>query len=336
MHFHQWKRRQFMTLLGGAAAAWPLAARAQQPDRKRRIGVLMAHAENDAEFHDYLAAFREGLQKLAWMEGRNIQIDSRWGALDDAEARQRSAKELIALQPDLVLTQNTPPTATMLEQTRAIPVVFVIVADPVGSGFVQSLARPGTNATGFTIMEPTIAGKWLELLKEIAPRVNRAAFLFNPATTPYRDIYLKPFQAAAASLALEAIAAPVHDTQELESVVAAHAREPNGSLVVMPDGFLNVHRAEIVLLAARYHVPAVYPWRFFAEIGGLLTYGSVQGDMFRTAATYVDRILKGEKPADLPVQAPTKYELVVNLKTAKALGIDIPPTPLARADEVIE
>jgi ABC-type uncharacterized transport system substrate-binding protein len=336
MHFHQWKRRQFMTLLGGAAAAWPLAARAQQPDRKRRIGVLMAHAENDAEFHDYLAAFREGLQKLAWMEGRNIQIDSRWGALDDAEARQRSAKELIALQPDLVLTQNTPPTATMLEQTRAIPVVFVIVADPVGSGFVQSLARPGTNATGFTIMEPTIAGKWLELLKEIAPRVNRAAFLFNPATTPYRDIYLKPFQAAAASLALEAIAAPVHDTQELESVVAAHAREPNGSLVVMPDGFLNVHRAEIVLLAARYHVPAVYPWRFFAETGGLLTYGSVQGDMFRTAATYVDRILKGEKPADLPVQAPTKYELVVNLKTAKALGIDIPPTPLARADEVIE
>ena len=330
------KRRDFITLLSGAAVAWPLGARAQQPERKRRIGVLMAHAENDAEFHDYLAAFREGLQKLGWVEGRNIQIDSRWGALDDAEARQRSAKELIALQPDLILTQNTPPTATMLEQTRAIPVVFVIVADPVGSGFVQSLARPGANATGFTIMEPTIAGKWLELLKKIAPRVNRAAFLFNPATTPYRDIYLKPFQAAAASLALEAIAAPVHDTQELESVVAAHARESNGSLVVMPDGFLNVHRAEIVLLAARYHVPAVYPWRFFAETGGLLTYGSVQGDMFRTAATYVDRILKGEKPADLPVQAPTKYELVVNLKTAKALGLDVPPLLQQRADEVIE
>ena len=253
------KRREFITLLAGAATAWPLGARAQQPDRKRRIGVLMAHAENDAEFHDYLAAFREGLQKLGWTEGRNIQIDARWGALDNAEARQRSAKELIALQPDLILTQNTPPTATMLEQTRAIPVVFVIVADPVGSGFVQSLARPGANATGFTIMEPTIAGKWLELLKEIAPRVNRAAFLFNPATTPYRDIYFKPFRAAAASLALEAIAAPVHDTSELESVVAAHAREPNGSLIVMPDGFLNVHRAEIVLLAARYHVPAVYP-----------------------------------------------------------------------------
>ena len=188
------QRREFITLVG-AAAAWPFAARAQQPKRKRRIGVLMAHAENDAEFHDYLSAFREGLQKLGWTEG-DIQIESRWGALDDAEARQRSAKELLALQPDLILTQNTPPTASMLEQTRTIPVVFVIVADPVGSGFVQSLARPGTNATGFTIMEPTIAGKWLELLKEIAPRVNRVAFLFNPATTPYRDIYLKPFKAA--------------------------------------------------------------------------------------------------------------------------------------------
>src|SRR2546427_2844546 len=324
-----------MTLLSGAAAAWPLAARAQ-PDRVRRIGVLMAHAESDPEFQAYLTTFREELQKLGWSEGRNIQIDSRWGALDDAEARQRSAKELVALQPDLILTQNTPPSASMLQETRAIPIVFVVVADPVGSGFVESLARPTGNATGFTVMEPTIAGKWLELLKEIAPRVNRAAFLFNPATTPYPDIYLNPLKAAAASLALEAIAAPVHDTQELESVVAAHAREPNGSLVVMPDGFLNVHRAEIVLLAARYHVPAVYPWRFFAETGGLLTYGSVQGDMFRTAATYVDRILKGEKPADLPVQAPTKYELVVNLKTAKALGLDVPPLLQQRADQVIE
>jgi putative ABC transport system substrate-binding protein len=214
--------------------------------------------------------------------------------------------------------------------------VFVIVADPVGSGFVQSLARPGANATGFTIMEPTIAGKWLELLKEIAPHVNRAAFLFNPATTPYRDIYLKPFKAAASSLALEAIAAPIHDISHLESIVAEHAREPKGSLIVMPDGFLNVHRAEIVLLAARYQLPAVYPWRFFPEIGGLLSYGSAQSDMFRTAATYVDRILKGEKPADLPVQAPTKYELVLNLKTAKALGLDVPPLLQQRADEVIE
>jgi putative tryptophan/tyrosine transport system substrate-binding protein len=329
------KRRAFITLLGGAAA-WPLAARAQQGERKRRIGVLMAHGENDPEFHDYLSAFREGLQKLGWTEGRNIQIDSRWGALDNAETRQRSAKELIALEPDLILTQNTPPTASMLEQTRTIPVVFVIVADPIGSRFVQSLARPGANATGFTIMEPTIAGKWLELLKEIAPRINRTAFLFNPATTPYRDIYLKPFEAAAELLGVEAIAAPVHDAPELESVVAAHAREPNGSLIVMPDGFLNVHRAEIVLLAARYHVPTIYPWRFFTELGGLVSYGSAQSDMFRTAATYVDRILRGEKPADLPVQAPTKYELVVNLKSAKSLGLEVPPLLQQRADEVIE
>jgi putative tryptophan/tyrosine transport system substrate-binding protein len=331
------RRREFLGGIGGAAAvAWPLAARGQQPNGMRRIGVLMAHAESDPEFKAYVAAFRAGLEKLGWTEGRNIRIDFRWGALDDAEARERSAKELIALQPDLILTQNTPPTASMLKQTRTIPVVFVIVADPVGSGFVESLARPGANATGFTIMEPTIAGKWLELLKEIAPRISRAAFLFNPATTPFRDIYLSPFKAAAASLAVEAIAAPVHDTPELESVIAAHAREPNGSLIVMPDGFLNVHRAEIVSLAARYRLPTVYPWRFFAELGGLLSYGSVQGDMFRIAATYVDRILKGEKPSALPVQAPTKYELVINLKTAKALGIEVPLFFQQRADEVIE
>jgi putative tryptophan/tyrosine transport system substrate-binding protein len=331
------RRREFLGGIGGAAAvAWPLAARGQQPNGMRRIGVLMAHAESDPEFKAYVAAFRAGLEKLGWTEGRNIRIDFRWGALDDAEARERSAKELIALQPDLILTQNTPPTASMLKQTRTIPVVFVIVADPVGSGFVESLARPGANATGFTIMEPTIAGKWLELLKEIAPRISRAAFLFNPATTPFRDIYLSPFKLAAASLAVEAIAAPVHDTPELESVIAAHAREPNGSLIVMPDGFLNVHRAEIVSLATRYRLPAVYPWRFFAELGGLLSYGSVQGDMFRIAATYVDRILKGEKPADLPVQAPIKYELVINLKTAKALGIEVPLFFQQRADEVIE
>jgi putative ABC transport system substrate-binding protein len=330
------KRRKFITLLGGAAAAWPLVVRAQQPERIRRIGVLMAHPKSDLEFQIYLAAFQEGLQKLGWTEGRNIQIDSRWGALDDAEARQRSAKELLALRPDVILTQNTPPTASMLEQTRTIPTVFVVVADPVGSGFVESLARPAGNATGFTIMEPTIAGKWLELLKEIAPRVNRAAFLFNPATTPYRDIYLNPLKAAAASLSLEAIAAPVHDTSELESVVAANAREPNGGLIVMPDGFLNVHRTEIVSLAARYRSPTVYPWRFFAELGGLLSYGSEQGDLFRLAATYVDRILRGAKPSELPVQAPTKYELVVNLKTAKALDLDVPSLLQQRADEVIE
>jgi putative tryptophan/tyrosine transport system substrate-binding protein len=329
------RRREFISLLGGATA-WPLAARAQQPDRVRRIGVLMAHAESDPEFKAYVTAFRGGLEKLGWTEGRNIRIDFRWGALDDAEARQRSAKELIALEPDLILTQNTPPTASMLEQTRTIPVVFVIVADPVGSGFVECLARPGGNATGFTIMEPTISGKWVELLKEIAPRVNRAAVLFNPATTPYADIYLNPFKAAAASLGLEAVAAPVHSVSNLEFVVAEQARTPNGGLIVIPDGFLNVHRAEIVSLAARHRVPAVYPWRFFPDIGGLLSYGSDQRDMFRVAATYVDRVLRGTKPGELPVQAPVKYELVINLKTAKALGIEVPLFFQQRADDVIE
>jgi putative tryptophan/tyrosine transport system substrate-binding protein len=329
------RRRQFITLLGGAAV-WPLTAQAQQDGPVRRIGVLMAHSEADPEFQNYLNAFRQALRKLGWIEGRNVRIETRWGALDDAEARQQSAKELLALTPDLILTQNTPPTASMLQQTRNIPIVFVIVADPVGSGFVESLPHPGGNATGFTIMEATVVGKWVELLKEIAPAVSRAAFLFNPATSPYADIYLNPFKAAAASFALDANAAPVHDVSELESVVAGHAREPNGGLIAMPDGFLNVHRAEIVSLAARYRLPTVYPWRFFAEMGGLLSYGNDQRDLFQLAATYVDRILRGAKPSELPVQAPVKYELVVNLKTAKALGLDVPPLLQQRADEVIE
>ena len=330
------QRREFIMLVGGAATAWPLAAVSQQPERRRRIGVLMAHAETDPEYQDYLAAFREELHKLGWTEGRNIEIDARWGALDDAEVRQRSANELVAMQPDVILTQNTPPTATMLQQTRAIPVIFVIVADPVGSGFVSNLARPGGNATGFIVMEPTIASKWLELLKEIAPSVKRVAFLFNPATTPFADIYLNPFKAAAPSFAVEAIAAPVHDASELEPVFAAQARGSSSGLIVMPDGFLNVHRAEIVSLAARYGVPTIYPWRFFPELGGLMSYGNEQRDSFRLAATYVDRILKGEKPSQLPVQAPVKFELVINMKTAKALGLDVPLHLQQRADKVIE
>jgi putative ABC transport system substrate-binding protein len=328
------KRRDFTFLVGGTFASWPLVARAQRPIR--RIGVLMAHAEEDAEFKAYVAAFRDGLDRLGWNESLNIHIDSRWGALDDATGRERSAKELLALQPEVILTQNTPPTGSMLQQTRTIPVVFVIVADPVGSGFVESLARPGGNATGFTIMEPSISGKWVELLKEIAPRVTRVAVLFNPATTPYAPIYLNPFKAAATSLGLQAMDAPVQSVTDLESIVAAESRTPNGGLVVIPDGFLNVHRAEIVALAARYRVPAVYPWRFFPDIGGLLSYGSDQRELFRLAATYVDRILRGAKPSDLPVQAPVKYELVINLRTAKALGLDVPLFFQQRADEVIE
>jgi putative ABC transport system substrate-binding protein len=328
------KRREFITLLGGATA-WPLAARAQQADRMRRIGVLMAVPENDHEYQAFLAAFREGLQKLGWAEGRNIRIDTRWAALD-AEAMQRFAKELVALQPDLIVSQSTPTTASLLQQTRTIPIIFALVIDPIGSGFVASLPRPGGNVTGFIAMEGSLAGKWLELLKEIAPRVTRVAFLFNPATAPYAEYFLNPFKAAAASFAVEGIATPVRDSSELESVVAAQAREPNGGLIVMPESFLNTHRVEITSLAARYRLPAVYAFRFFTEFGGLLSYGNDFIDNYRRAATYVDRILKGEKPADLPVQAPTRYETVINLKTAKALGLEVPATLLARADEVIE
>ena len=329
------RRREFISAIAAGVASWPLSVSAQQPNQMRHIGVLMAHNESDPEFKSYLDAFRQGLQKLGWIEGRNIRIDTRWGALDDAEMRQRSAKELLGLRPDLIVTQNTPPTASMLQQTHTLPIIFVIVADPVGSGFVGSLGRPGGNATGFTIMEPTVSGKWVELLKEIAPGLNRVAMLFNPATTPYADIYLNPFKAGAASFALDPVVAPVHDKSELESVVAAQAGSPNTGLIVMPDGFLNVYGAEMVSLAARYRLPAVYPWRFFAELGGLLSYGSDQRDLFRTAATYVDRILKGEKPSDMPVQAPTKYELVINLKTAKALGLEVPFRLQQIADEMI-
>jgi ABC-type uncharacterized transport system substrate-binding protein len=328
------RRRGFIGLLGGAAA-WPLAARAQQGERVRRIGVLIGFAENDPEAQAFVAAFREGLQRLGWMEGRNVRIDTRWAALD-AEATQRFAKELVALQPDLILSQTTPTTAALLQQTRTIPIVFANISDPVGSGFVASLPQPGRNATGFINLEGSMGGKWLELLKEIAPRVGRVAFVFNPATATYAEYYLNPFKAAAASYAVEANAAPVHDTSGIETVISTQAREPNGGLIVMPDSFISFHRAEFTLLAARYRLPAVYPHRLFAEIGGLLAYGTDRPDLFRRAATYADRILKGAKPADLPVQLPTKFQLVINLKTAKALGLEVPPTLLFRADEVIE
>jgi len=330
------KRRELITLLAGAAAAWPLAASAQQPERMKRIGVLMGYPESDSEAQTKIAAFQDGLQKLGWTEGRNTRIDTRWATPADAESMERFAKELVALQPDLILSSTTPTTAALLQQTRAIPIVFATVADPVGSGFVASFPRPGGNVTGFVVFEASLPGKWLELLKEIAPRVNRIAFLFNPATATYAEFYLNPFKAAAASFAVEAIAAPVRDRSELESVVSAQAREPNGGLIVMPDSFTDLHRAEITSLAARYRLPAVYPRRIFTEVGGLLSYGIDQLDNFRLAATYADRILKGEKPADLPVQAPTRYELVINLKTAKALGLDVPLFFQQRADKVIE
>ena len=328
------RRRQFIKILGGAAA-WPLAARAQQPESMRRIGVLMGFPESDSQAQSFIAAFRDGLQKVGWTDGRNVRIDTRWPAFD-AESRQRFAKELVALQPDVILSHTTPTTAALLQQTRTIPIVFATVTDPVGSGFVPSLARPGGNVTGFTLVEPTMAAKWVELLKEIAPRVNRVAMLFNPATATYADYFLTPFKAAAASFGVAAIAAPVRDMSELESVVAAQAREPNGGLIVMPDSFTDTHREEIISLVARYHLLAVYAYRFFTEHGGLLSYGADLRDNFRRAAYYVDRVLKSEKPADLPVQAPTKFELVINLKTAKELGLTITRDFLLIADEVIE
>jgi ABC-type uncharacterized transport system substrate-binding protein len=330
------RRREFITLLGGAAATWPVAASGQQPDRMQRIGMLMGYAENDREGRAFVAAFREGLQKLGWTEGHNIRIDTRWAADRDADARQRFAKELVALQPNLILAHATPTTAALLQQTPTIPIIFVNVSDPVGSGFVENFPRPGGNVTGFTNIEPTMAGKWLELLKEIAPSVNRVAFLFNPATATYADYYLSSFKATAASFALDAIATPVRDTTELEAAIAALAREPNGALIAMPDLFTSTHRVEITSLAARYRLPAVYPFRFFAEVGGLLSYGSELVDNFRRAATYADRILKGAKPGELPIQAPVKFEMVINLKAAKALGLDVPSHLQQRADEVIE
>jgi putative ABC transport system substrate-binding protein len=335
MHFDHLRRRNFIALLG-SAATWPIAARAQQPDRVRRIGVLMSYAESDSDAQAWYAAFREGLEKLGWTEGRNTQIDTRWATPDNVELIRGFAKELVVLQPDLLLSSTTPTTSALLQQTRTIPIVFAIVADPIGSGFVANFARPGGNVTGFIFTEPTMAGKWLELLKEIAPRIARVAMLFNPTSATYAEYWLKPFKAAATSFAVEAVTAPVRDRSELESVIAAQAREPNGGLIAMPDSFMDAHRVEITSLAARYRLPAIYPFRFFAEVGGLLSYGVDRTDNFRRAATYVDRILKGEKPAELPVQAPIKFELVINLKTAKAIGLDVPLHLQQLADEVIE
>jgi len=336
MQFNQLKRREFISLLGGAAASWPIAARAQQGERIRRIGVLMGYAESNREGQGFVAAFREGLQKLGWSENLNLRIDTRWAISEDADLTARYAKELVALEPDLILSNNTPTTAAVLQQTRTIPIIFALVVDPVASGFVASLPRPSGNATGFIALEGSMAGKWLELLKEIAPPISRIAFLFNPATAPYAENFLNSFKTAAASFAVEGVAAPVHDTSELESVVAAHARERNGGLMVMPSGFATNHRAEIISLAARYRLPAIYPYRFFTEFGGLLSYGNDFPDNFRRAASYVDRVLKGAKPSELPVQAPVKFELVINLKTAKELGLDVPLFLQQRADDVIE
>jgi putative tryptophan/tyrosine transport system substrate-binding protein len=330
------RRREFITLLGGAVA-WPVGARAQQPARMRRIGVLTTFGDSDALAQGWDAAFRKRLDESGWHDSRNVQIDHRWAA-GNADRLQAFAKELVVLQPDVIFAVTTPTVAALLRETRTLPIVFAQVSDPVGSGFVASLARPGGNVTGFTNIniESSIGGKWLELVKEIAPAVRRVAMIYNPPTSPFAGYYLRPFEAAGPAYGVQASAAAVHSDADIENTLDALAREPGGGFVVLPDTFTGMHRDQIVSLAARYRLPAVYPFRWFAEIGGLLSYGIDSDDMFRRAASYVDRILKGAKPADLPVQAPVKYELLINLKTAKALGLTIPTTLLATADEVIE
>jgi putative tryptophan/tyrosine transport system substrate-binding protein len=327
-------RRAFITLLGGAAAAWPLAARAQQLERMRRVGVLMHLAADDPEGQARIAAFTQGLQELRWAIGRNVRIDYRWAA-GDAERARKYAAELVALAPDVILAAGGAVVAPLLQASRTVPIVFAQTPDPVGAGFVASLARPGGNATGFTIFEFGMGGKWLELLKEIAPRVTRAAVLRDAALAAGTG-QLGAIQSVAPSFGVELSPIDVRDAGEIERAVTAFARSPNDGLLVTGSALATVHRDLIVALAARHRLPAVYSSRYFVTDGGLISYGPDSIDPYRRAAAYVDRILKGEKPADLPVQAPTKYELVINLKTAKALGLEVPPTLLARADEVIE
>ena len=327
-------RRAFITLLGGAAAAWPLTARAQQPERMRRIGVLHLQAADDPEQQARIAAFRQGLQQFGWIDGRNLRIDFRWSAGSAADAR-KYASELVALSPDVILTSGAAAVAPLLQATRSVPIVFVLVADPVGAGIVDSLAWPGGTVTGFTSFEYSFGGKWLELLKEIAPSVTRAAVIRDPTDSAGIGVF-GAVQTAASSVGVELSPVNVRDASEMERAIAAFARGSNGGLILTPGGLAFIHRDLIVTLAARHKLPAVYFSRPFVVAGGLASYGPDNIDQYRRAAGYVDRILKGEKPADLPVQAPTKYELVVNLKTAKALGLNIPATVLARADEVIE
>ena len=328
------KRRAFITLLGGAAATWPMAARAQQTDRVRRIGVLMSTAADDAEGQARLRAFVQGLQELGWTDGRNVRFDYRWPA-GDAERIRRYAAELAALAPDVILAGAGAVIPSLLQATRTVPIVFTQTPDPVGAGFVESLARPGGNVTGFTIFEYGISAKWLELLKEIAPRVTRAAVIRDAAIAAGTGEW-GALQSVAPSFGVELSPVNMLDAGEIERALAAFARSPNGGMILTGSSLALIHRYLIVSLVARHKLPAVYSGRYFVTSGGLISYGPDSIDPHRRAAGYVDRILKGEKPADLPVQAPTKYDLAINLKTAKALGLTVPDTLLARADEVIE
>jgi putative ABC transport system substrate-binding protein len=329
------RRREFIRLLGSVAVVRPLAAHAQQPNQMKRIGVLMPYAENDPETSSRVTALREALLKLGWTEGRNIRFEHRWPA-SDPEAISKLAREIVDMRPDLILTDSTTPIAAVLRETRTIPVVFVQVGDPVGSGFVASFPHPGGNATGFNNFPPTMTSKWLELLMEIVPRTARVMYLFDPPTAPYAQRFFEPLKGAASSIGVEALASPVHEPAEIEPAIASFAHEPNGGLIVLPTAFMFVHRDLIIAPAERYRLPAIYPFRYYAESGGLISYGSVPPDAYRQAAAYIDQILRGAKPADLPVQMSVKFELAVNLKTAKAIDLKIPESFLVRADKVIE
>jgi putative tryptophan/tyrosine transport system substrate-binding protein len=324
------KRRDFIVVLGGAAAL-PLAVRAQQP--ARLIGVLFGYAENDPTGQSELAAFRSGLSRLGWKEGGNLRIELRWGAGDPGKIRGM-AKELVELHPDVILGQTTPVADALVHATKTIPVVFMTVSDPIASGFVATLARPGGNVTGFALFEAALGGKWVELLKQTAPRTKRVALLFNPATAPPLKIYMSSIQAAASTFAVQVTDAAFQTSGDIERAIEAQAGD--GGLIVMPDSSNTINRELITTLAARYGVPAIYYHRFFTQSGGLVSYGDDRTQLAQDAAGYIDRILKGAKPEDLPVQAPTKYDLVINLKTAKALGLDIPSSLVTTADDVIE
>lgn len=326
------RRRDFITLLGGAALT-PSLARAQQ--KTRRLGLLMMFSESDAVSRTWVRALRQGLDAAGWQEGRNIQLDFRWVA-QEPDSIQRGAKELVALQPEAIVSSSTATTRSLMQETRTIPIIFTNITDPIGSGFVASEAKPGGNITGFVNLPSSVTGKYLELLKEIAPGVKRAAMSYNPTTATYAETYLKPFRAAAASFGVEPSAAPVHNLAELEAFIATHARQPGGGLIAMPDGFNTRNGAEIAALALRYRLPLLHSQATAVRSGGLISYGNDQPDNYRRVATYVDRIFKGEKAGDLPVQLPVKFELAINLKTAKALDLEVPLFLQQRADEVIE
>jgi putative ABC transport system substrate-binding protein len=329
------KRREFIAAMGGAAMAWPLAVRAQQSGPVRRIGLLMGTAEGDPNSEKGLAALRDGLQQAGWTEGRNMRLAVRWAGSDVGRI-QGLAKELIELKPDLLVAQSTPVVVEMQRQTKSIPIVFLIVSDPVGSGVVASLPHPGGNVTGFINIEASLGGKWIELLKEIMPSLKRAGLMFNPDSATYAHYYTEPFEAAARSRGVEPIMLPVRNDDDIERAVASLAARPDTALALMPDIFTGTKRKVIISVAANHRLPTIYPYRFMAAEGGLISYGIDQIDLYRRAAGYVDRVLKSEKPADLPVQLPTRFELVVNLKAAKALGLEMPAMLLGRADEVIE